>query len=188
MLTVMEIKTRRAAAVFDNLRQRRILLALIERERSLSELAELTQLRLNLLHHHINRFLELGLIRIERHQRRAGTPIKFYRAAAQAYFVPAELTRARPNAALQHRLQTALEREMAKVYKGIIYSHDGNGPRMRLVSEGRPGAVAVEFWLELRLSKTEAQGFVDELKALITKYQAQSRGNNYVFHAGIARS
>ncbi len=178
----------RAAAVFAVPRQRRILLSLIDQERSLSQLASLTETPLNLLHHHLRKFLRLGLVRIERQEKRAGAPIKYYRATARAFFVPAELMGAELGAGLNSRLRELLARSLSRTLRGAIYSHDGKGPRMRLVREAGSRASTAELWMELRLSRADAAALVDELRALLHRFEARSRKTHrrYLVHAALA--
>src|SRR5262249_16792209 len=153
----LDIADRRAAAVLENPRQRRLLLLLVERARSTSELSRLTEAPLNLLHHHLRKLVSLGLARIEREEARSGAPVKFYRATARSFFVPAELMKQVPGASLEAQLRESLAQSLARTLQGAVYCHDGQGPRMRLVREPDRRATAAETWLELHLSETAAR-------------------------------
>ena len=190
MKAVITLKSRRAAAIFNHARQKQILLTTVAMEYSLSELATVTQTSLPLLHHHIRSFLKLGVVRIsgERKTRR-GLRVKLYRACAQKFFVPAELVPEQPNSDLHLRLNAAMERARAKTFKGIEYSHDGRGPRMRLVTGAPPDTASFEIWLEANLGKADASALLDELRTVIRKYGALStpNGRKYILHAVLAR-
>jgi hypothetical protein len=188
LLERAEIVDRRAAAVFGAPRQRKILLAMIEQERSLSQLATLTETPLSLLHHHVRKFMRLGLANITREERRAGSAIKFYRATARAFFIPADLMGADPGAASSSQLRELLERSLSGAFKGALYSHDGEGPRMRLVRDTGPHLVAMEIWRELRLSEAEARRLADELRGLLHRFESgqPERGRRYLVHAAVA--
>ena len=188
MQETANIADRRAAAVFSAPRQRNILLLLVDEERSLSQLARLTETPLNLLHHHIRRFMRLGLVRISRKRARAGAPIKYYRATARAFFVPAELMRAEPDAGLTSRLRDLLARSLARTLQGVVYTHDGKAPRMRLVRDAAPGLVAAELWVQLGLSEADAAALGADLQALLRRFEARSRKARrlYLIHAAIA--
>ena len=190
MIETAEINDPAAAAVFSNPRQRKILLALIAQERSLTGLAGLTGAPLNLLHYHMRKFLRLGLVRITRQEARAGAPIKFYRAAAQSFFVPAELATATPGDAMSVSLRAALDRGLAGALKGHIYSHDGAGPRMRVVHSHPQTRTAAEFWLDLRLSEADAAALAGEFQALLRRFEARAgdAGHRYIVHAALALS
>jgi len=178
----------RTAAVFSAPRQRKIVLSLVDDERSLSQLARLTETPLNLMHHHIRKFLQLGLVRISRAEARAGAPIKYYRATARAFFVPAELIPAQPDAALTSQLRDLLARSLARTIRGAVYTHDGRGPRMHLVRDAAPRLVATELWLELRLSEVDAATLAAELRALLHRFEERSgkTGRRCLIHAAIA--
>ena len=192
MRETLPITDPKAASVFASPRQRRILLSLIEDERSLGQLAERTEVPLNLLHHHIRKFIRLGLVNLAREQTRAGAPIKYYRATARAFFVPAELSDAKGNTALTTRLRELLERNRAAAHQGTLYSHDGKGPRMRMVREPSHRASATEYWLDLQLTETEAKALADELHALLQRFEAASATSTrrarrrYLIHGAIA--
>ena len=178
----------RAAAVLENARQRRILLLLVDRARSLSELSQLTEAPLNLLHHHVRKLISLGLVRIEREQARSGAPVKLYRATARSFFVPAELMKQAPGASLELQLRESLARGLALSLRGAVYFHDGQGPRMRLVREPDPRATASETWLELHLSDAAATDLAREVRALLERFRSRpGKGRRrYLVHAAIA--
>jgi hypothetical protein len=188
LIETLRITSARAAAVFAAARQRKILLSLIERERSPSELGRLTDTPLNLLHYHVGTLLRLGLVRVARIQARAGAPIKYYRAVARSFFVPAELLRARPGVELAARLRERLEKGLAGCVQGVHYSHDGVGPRMRVVEDAGRGSFATEIWLELRLSAGDASEMDAALRALLRRFdrRSQETGRRYLVHAAFA--
>ena len=188
MRETLNIADPRAAAVLETPRQRQILLLLVERARSLSELSRLTRAPLNLLHHHVRKLVTLGLARIEREEARSGAPVKFYRATARGFFVPAELMKQVPGAGLDVQLRESLARSLALTLRGSHYFHDGQGPRMRLVRVPDRPATAAETWLELHLSEAAASELEREIRALFHRFQARpgKRGRRYLVHAAIA--
>src|SRR5665213_1500156 len=190
MIDMTDIIDPAAAKVFANPRQRKLVLALVDRERSLSDLAALTQTPLNLLHHHMRSFLRLGLVAITRRQVRAGAPIKFYRATARAFFVPAELAGGRPSDSMSVRLRAAVDRNLARTVKGVVYSHDGDGARMRVVRDKDCPATAFEVWLEVHLDEADAATLADELRTLLARFGRRpgASGRAWIVHAAIAPS
>jgi hypothetical protein len=188
MVEVARIADSGAAAVFRSSRQRGILLALIDRERSLSELATATGAPLNLLHHHLQKLLRLGLVKIARTEKRAGAPIKHYRAVARSFFVPAELMGAEPGVELTSVLRERLEQSLAGSIRGAMYSQDESGPRMRLVREAGRRPVASELWLRLRLSDKDAAALAEEIRQLLHRFHARrgSSRRSYLVHAALA--
>src|SRR5207237_8595582 len=129
---------------------------LLAQERSLRQVSLLTGAPLNLLHHHIGKFMQLGLVRVVRVEIRPGAPIKHYRATARAFFVPAELMEADPGTGLSSQMRDLLARNLARGVHGVVYSDDGKGPRMQLVRDPDPRATAVELWEELHLNAADA--------------------------------
>jgi hypothetical protein len=188
LLTTIDIVDPRAAAVFAAPRQRRMLLSLVHEELSLTQLSRLTATPLNLLHHHIRKFMQLGLVRIARQQDRAGAPIKYYRATARAFFVPAEFIDAEPGVGLTWQLRDLLARSLARALRGVVYSHDGKAPRMRLVRDADARTTDMELWANLQLSEADAATLADELRALLHRFEARSRKTRrrYLVHAAIA--
>jgi hypothetical protein len=183
----LDIDDSRAAAVLETPRQRRILLLLVERARSTSELSRLVHAPLNLLHHHLRKFVALGLVRIEREEARAGSPVKFYRATARSFFVPAELMKELPGARQDLQLRESLARSFALSLQGTVYFHDGQGPRMRLVRKPDRRTTTAELWLELHLSEAAASALEQELRALLHRFESRpGRGSRrYLVHAAI---
>lgn len=186
MEALVTIEDRAAAAVFTAPRHAQTLLWLVPRALSLSELGRLTQTPLNLLHHHVRKWVQLGLVRVVREKRRAGAPMKYYQATARAFFVPAEL--AADKGARRHaRMRALLTQRHAQRAEGTVFSHDGKGPQMRRVGAAeRP--TAVELWLEVRLSDTDAAALAKELSALLGRFRARATGahQRYLVHAAIA--
>jgi DNA-binding transcriptional ArsR family regulator len=184
MLVVTDPK---AAAIFNNLRQRQILLALIDKECSLSELAKATQTSLNLLHHHIRRLMSFGLVTISGRRKRAGTPVKLYRASARAFFVPADLAGA-PTDPLNEKLRGVLEQSLAGTYRGVLFAHDGTDAKMSLIWDEKFGAGVSELWAELALSETEAAAVAHELGTILRRHAGRSaKGRRrYIVHAAVA--
>ena len=58
----------------------------------LGELAKVLGLKLNTLLYRVNKLIDLGLVEVVREEPRRGKPVKIYRAAAKAFFVPFEST------------------------------------------------------------------------------------------------
>jgi hypothetical protein len=117
---------------------------------------------LNLLHHHLRKLVFLGLVRIEREEARPGAPVKFYRATARSFFVSAELMKQVPGASQHVELRESLARSLALSLQGVVFFHDGQGPRMRLVREPARRATVGEIRLELHLSEAAASELEQE--------------------------
>lgn len=179
-----------AGALADPLR-RRILLSLIPRPRSVAELAASEGIELKRLHYHVGALVRIGLLTVTGERRRAGRPIKSYRAVAEAFFVPQGLAEAAPGDALAVELRQSLRMERERTHAGtLFYSEDGR-PRMRPVA-GRTNAstaFAAEHWQLLRLSKDQAARLLDELARCVAACADQpppSRGATCLVHIAIA--
>lgn len=187
MLERLNIRDAACAALLSNERQRHVLLALVERERSQSELADLMGMKLNLLHYHLRRLAMARLVSVSRSQSRAGRAITYYRAVARSFFVPAELAAAIPDRALIEELRDALERSRTGTYSGILYAYD-DGPRMRVIQDKRPARPTAELWHRMTLNDTDAAALIEELKSLFARFEARdaASGHRFVTFAALA--
>ncbi|MBV9332121.1 MAG: winged helix-turn-helix transcriptional regulator [Alphaproteobacteria bacterium] len=190
MQDIMTIANTNSALALAHLQSRRILLELAFRECSLQELARATGLSLSLLNYHVSRLRSLQLVEIACIEKRAGRPVKRYRAKARAFFVPAALGRDGRSEALARELNTALERSRAgHAGSGTVYSVDAAGvQRMRRVSR-RSSAWAFEVWIRLSLGPRNAARLRRELEALLRSYEniRPSAGQREVLvHCGFA--
>jgi DNA-binding transcriptional ArsR family regulator len=167
----MTITTPAAAAVFAAARSRRIVEALIPAALPMSALARTLDMPLSLAHYHVGKLRALGLIRIEREDRRAGRVIKHYRAAAHRFFVPAEHLGELPGFGLDVLLRTALDDQLARSLHGILFSHDGQQPRMQLIRTEDAPNPSLELWLDIGLSRADALALIADLRAVIDRYR-----------------
>jgi DNA-binding transcriptional ArsR family regulator len=160
-----------AAAVFSDARRRRLILEFAKGPRTMTEMSAATGMQLSLLHYHVRRLQDLGLLRFVRAEARAGSAIKFYEAVAKAFFVPSHLARDRPSHGLTKELRAALERvEMESDQLGTLYFVDGDrGPRMRHIG-GLAGSAAAHLRV-LNLTDTKAAELADEMAALLARYE-----------------
>lgn len=184
----LTITSTAAAAAFSVVRQRKILMAASDKERSLSELSSATGTALNLLHHHVQRLLDLGLLAVVRTEPRAGRPIRYYRSVAHSFFVPAELMKAVPADALHLQMRALLERSLARSIQGYCFTCEAGRPRMRVVKRDAKSGPAAEIWFELRLSRADAVALDNELRGVIKKYEALSapQHSTYIVHTALA--
>jgi DNA-binding transcriptional ArsR family regulator len=169
--------------------RRRILLLLAGCELNLSALAQETGARLNLLHYHLKRLVEAGLVVCTREQARAGRPVRHYRALHSAFFVPDALLAERPGRAVARALDSALENARARGGGGTLFDIDERGrPRMRRLDETE-GAAAFEIVRLLQLDPGDAAALAGELSALVRRYEgrAGSRRSEWIVRAALAR-
>lgn len=177
----------KAASALSRLMPQRLLLLLLERQRSLSEISAATGASMSLCHHHVGRLVELGLVEVGSVERRAGAPIKRYRAKARSIFVPAELMARLPGDTLSADLREALDRSRAGAFAGIVYAMDGASARVKLVPDQKARAPSLELWLQFRLRDADARALIDDLKALLVSYESKAgEGKAYIVHGAVA--
>lgn len=178
-----------AATAFASPRQRKIIQTLMAEEMTLGDLSRSLQLPLNLLHYHVGKAMALGLIAVVREQRRAGRTIKYYRATAGSFFLPAELIVEMPGTGFTQQLRDMLDQNLARSLRGIDFTHDGRSPRANLVKDPTDQAAAVELWLDIGLSRADADELAATLQAVIDRFRA--RGNDkeprYLVHLAAVR-
>lgn len=175
----------RTAAAFGNPLRRRLLLLLAVRDYSLADLTKKTGQDLKFLHYHITELRKLGLLVVARTQRRAGRPIKYYRARASAFFVPSAVMPSPHAKALMVELSNSLAKQRQKSDEGVLYfvAEDGT-PQMRpiqhLLVEKFPGT---DQWRVLRLSRAEALQLAKDISNCLKPYSVrQSDGEPYLLH------
>ncbi len=190
MLRKFTITSMRAAAALERPTSRHILLALVAGERTLSELSQTLKLSLSLLTYHVDRLCRLDLVEIVGKTRRAGRPLKRYRAVAKQFFVPANLASRSPSNALVEELRNALERDRSrrKSTCTLYLIDDSGGRRMQRVGEAASGS-AFEAWTILPMDAHGAENFANDLRALIEKYAGRKGGKAQPFlvHCAFAR-
>ncbi len=178
-----------AAAVFSSTRQRKIVQTLMGKEMALGALASATHLPISLLHYHVTKCMELGLIEVVREQRRAGRAIKHYRATAASFFVPAELILEMPGTKLNQQMRMLLDQNLARSLQGLDFTHDGYSPRAHLVKETEERAAATELWLDVELGATDAEQLAADLQAVIDRFRARRKPHEprYLVHLAAVR-
>ena len=178
----------RAAALVDPAR-RRILTAFMGRERSLSEAAGTLAMPLNRLAYHVGALLRLRLLRVTREQKRAGRPIRYYRAVADRFLVPAAAMGRRPGAGLSAELRVALDQAEQLAGSSDMLLEIGASGRPTMTRHGAAAATdACEYWRVLTLSRSEARAVAAELGALLRKYESKpGKGKRaYLAHGALA--
>lgn len=189
LTSALRIEAPAQVAVFLDPRRRRILITFLGREASLTEAAERLAFPLNRLAYHVGRLLELGLLRVVRERKRAGRPIRYYRAAADSFLIPAAAMGRRVGDGLTVELRAALDRvELLSGASDLLISLDDAGrPRLQRRG-GNVDADACEYWRVLSLSPAEASQLNRELRTLLRRYEgAPGRGKTfYLAHAALA--
>jgi DNA-binding MarR family transcriptional regulator len=176
----LTIRSRAAAAIFAHPQGRWMLLSLVAEPRSVSALARGLGLSLSLVHYHVSRFVKLGLVKVERSERRAGRPIKHYQTVADRFFVPAALIGQAHHHKLHEEMRALLERAASRSRSaGIIFEVDSRGaPRMRSLDSSEKRN---ECWKVLRLNRSEAASLSDEVAAVLERYGQNSKARRDVY-------
>lgn len=176
-------------AVFLDPKRRRILAHFMGAERSMSEVARRLDIPLNRLAHHVAAFLRLGLIREARAEKRAGRPIRYYRAIADSFRVDAAAMKQSSGGPLAAELRAALDHAALVSGKGdLLLSLDAEGRPLLRRAIGRAQSDAAEYWRMLSLTPVEARQLGRELAELMKSYDKppQRGAKIYLVHAALA--
>ena len=174
--------------------------------RTVSEVARETGEKPNTVLRRVQRLLALGLLEVADERRRAGRPVRRYRATADVFFVPFEATGADDlEAALAERdaywerlLRSHVVRarsEAMGVWGTRIY-RDARG-RVQVQTAVSPDAnasmldddmpAALSAWRDqVWLDHADAKAFQRELYDLVQRYQRARGAQRYVVHVGLA--
>ena len=179
-----------AGTVFANSRLRRMLLLFAAGPLSLSEAAQLARIDLKRLHHHVQKLVKLGLLEVCGERRRAGRPIKLYRAASDTFFIPEELFPKPFGEELSAELRACLNTEASKSSRGLLLFIGPSGePMGKVVNLDARPSEAFELWRVLRLSPADVAQLKTELETVLAKFQASRQVGSHVYlvHAAAAR-
>ena len=178
-----------AAAFFATSKMRRILMMFAHEPLSLTEAAERSKTDLKRLHYYVERLVKAGLLAVDSIRRRAGRPIKLYRAVAPAFYVPSEALLKPSTDEIAQELRQLLQADEAQSSAGILVSLGANlEPKVEFVSLGDKPRQGFELWRILRLGPGDFERLRNELDAVISRYQASpgDRGQVYLVHAAAA--
>ncbi|MFO8150233.1 MAG: hypothetical protein R6T93_08050 [Trueperaceae bacterium] len=173
---------------------RNVLDAFIGRDRSVGEAAEELRLDLDATLYRVRRLHRVGLLVHSGTRPRAGRPVKLYRAAYEAFFVPFE---ALPYADLEEtflELHLSNARVMARAAARALRDSAWSGYRIERGDDGQlwmrggradgaafedAGGAAgpADAMVELRLAPDDAEQLNRELVALIERYIALDRSD-----------
>lgn len=180
---------------------------LIEREHSVSELADRLQLPLKNLAARVYRMVGLGLARVTGESPRRGRPVKRYRSVAERFLVQVPGNdRQHMLEIQQQRLSPFIERfcmeqvgHLRRITHGqtiieISYDrqHATTRANWRRWSETRQTAAALEFpyllrWGSMQLDPKDQANFMTELRGLVDRYLEKDNdsGEFVMFLAGV---
>lgn len=110
-------------------------------ERSASAVAYELGVKVSSMLYRINQLLDLGLLHVARIEPRRGRPVKHYRATADTFFVPFELTDAETLEVLSSssmgELKRLLEMSLGAVHESVGRTFEGWGVRLTRDQEGQ---------------------------------------------------
>jgi len=168
----------------------------LEHEHTVSEVAAEVGSTLSTTYRKLKRYCDLGILEVSREHKRKGRAIKVYRAVADAFFVPFQLTGGAEEGSA--RWQKHWERDFQRGFRHAFGQFDGWGQRLfrkdgvftimlakgpnedvDMLGEGMP-ALYNRFHDSLYLDFTEAKAFQRELDTLFVKYSAQCGQQRYL--------
>lgn len=131
----VQLSTEAQARVLMDPINQKILDVLLTRDASARELVDLTHLPMHRVHYRLKLLLEHDFVLIKETLRRAGRPIRVYRAAAQSWVLPFELT---PSSDLADFVGKSSEQWLKQVFQPIankigqpvhfLFARHGPGP------------------------------------------------------------
>ncbi len=209
LLNQLTITDETAARMLTNTDSVRRLEPFMKRDVTLSEAAAELGLKLPHLLYQVNRFAELGLLEVVREQKRGGRAVKVYRATAEVFFVPFQVTPSETLERLLYDLSTPQEklfhREAARVLQhqspvwGLAVSCDDGGVRIALTphTDGRVDTASAFFSPDaealfatdgsLTLTFQTAKALQKDLYELYKRYSEKQnpKGQTYAVRLGL---
>ncbi len=201
-----EVTNPKAAAYLSDPHKAVYLYPFIGCERSASQVAQAYSADFKAYLYQIERMLRLGLLLHTRSESRKGSPIKYYRAVSDSFFVPFEATQLENLEAMLDVWSQSLQPVFLKSFIQGLYSHqDKWGVRiareadglLRIAPANHAGAafnslepeapVLLEGWFtDLRLDKNDAKAFQHELVSLYLKYLGREGADRYIIRVALA--
>lgn len=186
------MRTKAEAAAFDHPLRSRLLMACARAERSLTQLARELGQPLPKLHYHLNRLVDSGLLRESRAEARPGRPIRYYRAAAEAFLISlADM--AEPAAeGWARELRQSLAQQANRRDLSLLYHLDEAGRmRVRLMDPTGAGrsSQAFDYWKVLKLTADQRKALATDIQAVMARYEpaaGDGPGELFLVHAAFA--
>jgi hypothetical protein len=196
----------KAAAVLADPRRAMFLYPFVGRERCASDVATAYGLPLNTLMYRLGRLCALGLLEVTRVEPRAGRAIRFYRATADAFFVPLTVLPRRDLPRLVDDWAQSLQAQYLESFAaaleqqpgpwGLRISREGDG-RLLVAPAQRPDCFydyfnddapsIIEGWFtDLHLDDADAKQFQQELAALYLRFLGRAGKRRYMLRVALA--
>jgi hypothetical protein len=157
---------------------------------SVAEAAAGSGTDLKRLHYRVQKLCRSGLLVVAGERRRAGRPIKLYRARSDIFFVPVEMLPPDFGEELANELRGYLSASARRTTRGLLVAAAGEGRiRLRIVADEDSDPDNLELWRVLRLERSEAKALQSELARVIDRFHqsASGRGKVYLIHSAMAR-
>lgn len=187
----LEVRNPRAADAMSRPWPRHLVLSLIGRAASVSDLVAESGQSMSSVHYHVSRLHRLGLLKVAARTARAGRPIKRYTAAAGVFFVPAALMPTRPGAILERELREALAGTDHDIDGTLFFRDASGGMSMRDIRTRRTSRrVAANMWQILDLDEREVAQLAADITQLLeeARRKARHRGQKkYLIRCAILR-
>lgn len=156
----MVVQGARAARFIADPHASRFLEPFMGGERTASAVAAELGVQVSSVLYRTQQMLELGLLRVARTEPRRGRPVKYYRAVADSFFVPFELTDAETLGALGSssalELRQLLEASLGAAHEALGRTFGGVGVRLVRDQEGR-----IDRTLTREAASAEAASFLE---------------------------
>ena len=174
----------------------------LERERTVSEVADEVGSTLSTTYRRVKRYCDLGVLTITREQPRGGKAVKLYRAVADAFFIPYQVTDGEEanSARWQAHWAEDFQRGFRHAYgeeletwgqrlcrkDGVFTSMLAKGPdeEVDTLSDNLP-AFFSRFHDSLYLDFAAAKAFQRDLDALFNSYAAQKGQQRYMMRISL---
>jgi hypothetical protein len=186
---VKKLEAPGVARIFMDSARRHLLLSFVTRTRTVGEVAAADGLSIGSAHYLVADFVRQGLLRVEREEKRAGRPIKHYRAVASSFFLPLEFVSGSPGGGLGAEMRGRLDEELAlSEDEGLLFYVDDDGrARVSWFGDRKRRRPVAEFWQILKLKDADALSLIADLQSLLERYQQRSgEGRTFLIHAAVA--
>ena len=196
---IFRLENPKACAVLVDREQLRSLGAFLARENTISSAAEELGVNPTKLYKQVQRFLELGLVKITRFEKRNGRATKYYRSSSDQFFIP---FRMHPPELIGHQNRQHHTRLFAqgleRVYRqehfieqdwGAITAHTPGGAVYLSISNSQgerwdhldPNAPAVvSGWNPIQLDFEDAKAMQRELVEMMSRYMEKGGNRTYL--------
>jgi hypothetical protein len=185
----LPVRSAAAAACLADSRLRAVLMLFAREARTLRETSAASGLDLKRLHHHAGTLCRAGLLKVEGERRRAGRPMKLYRASSDAFFVLDELLPKPFTESLADELRESLLTHGFRPGRGMLFALDSQGEvRAQRVDPPDSPASVLDLWFLVRLPRSELDSLRAELRAVVERFDRGDRpgARPYLIHAAAA--